>query len=85
MRFSFPHSHAFPGGRVSVDDEDEAEGPCEIEFSDGVTVIGNWQRDDDAIRLDVPTYRTARDTEVHARRWRLTCDKAGVWHSHRIG
>lgn len=28
MRFSFPHSHAFPGGEVKVEDAEAAEGTC---------------------------------------------------------
>ncbi len=84
MRFSFPHSHAFPGGRVTVDEDDAAEGACEVEFA-GVTVIGAWSREGAALHLDVPTYRTAHGTQVTGRRWRIARGKDGGWRSQRIG
>lgn len=83
MRFVFPHSHAFPGGRVVVDD-DAAWGPeCLVEFGDGVTVIAEWRSVSDAIHLSVPAYRTAKGTEIAARNWRLVQRKGGVWRSER--
>jgi len=83
MRFSFPHSHAFEGGRVIVDDDDAAEGPCSVEFADGVTVIGAVRKDGDMLMLEVPTYRTARNTDVIGRRWRIERAGDGVWRSRR--
>ena len=71
MRFVFPRSHAFRKGRVAVDDDGRAGPECLVEFGDGVTVIAEWQADDDAIRLSVPDYRTAKGTLVTARTWRL--------------
>ncbi len=85
MRFSFPHSHAFQGGRVAVEDTGEGEGACMVEFGDGITVIGEWRPADNGIRLEVPTYRTARGTEVAARGWRLVQGKDRVWRSRREG
>lgn len=83
MRFVFPHSHAFPRGHVAVDD-DGSDGPeCLIEFGDGVTVIGRWRRSGEAIDLHVPTYRTARGTQVAGHDWRLSQRKDGVWRSER--
>jgi len=82
MRFSFPHSHAFEGGRVIVDDDD-AEGPCSVEFADGVTVIGSVRKDVDALMLEVPNYRTARNTDVDGRRWRIARGGDGLWRSRR--
>ncbi len=84
MRFSFSHSHAFPGGRVVVEDDGAAEGACEVEFADGVTVIGSWRREDDAFILDAPAYRTARGTEVAGRRWRVARNRNGEWRSQRM-
>lgn len=42
MRFVFPHSHAFPGGRVVVDDDAKDGAECLVEFGDGITVIAEW-------------------------------------------
>jgi hypothetical protein len=84
MRFSFPHSHAFPGGRVLIE-EDANEGPCAVEFGDGVSIIGEWPRTADDIYLEVPVYRTAKGTEVAARSWRLKQGEDGAWRSQREG
>ncbi|HRN83226.1 MAG TPA: hypothetical protein PK857_00280 [Hyphomicrobium sp.] len=84
MRFTFPHSHAFRRGRVVVED-DKAAGPdCLVEFGDGVTVIAEWRRDGEAILLNIPTYRTAKGTQVAARSWRLGKGKDGTWRSERM-
>jgi hypothetical protein len=83
MRFVFPHSHAFPGGRVGVED-DAGTGPeCLVAFGDGVTVIAEWRQAGDAIHLSVPAYRTAKGTQVAARNWRLVQREGGVWRSQR--
>ena len=47
MHFSFPQSHAFPGGAVRVEDAKAGEGMCVVEFGDGLTVIGEWHPDRD--------------------------------------
>ncbi len=83
MRFSFPHSHAFPGGRVGVDDAEAAEGMCMVEFGDGVTVVAEWHPDGDGIRLDIPAYRTARGTGIDARSWQVMRGKDGHWRTQR--
>ncbi len=83
MRFAFPRSHAFPGGRVVVEDDAKAGSKCLVEFGDGVTVIADWRRAKDAIELSVPAYRTAKGTQVVARNWRLAKRKDGVWRSER--
>ncbi len=83
MRFAFPHSHAFRGGRVLVED-DGGEGPGGlVEFGDGVTVIAQWRPAGDAIRLGIPAYRTAKGTEVAAREWILARRKDGTWRSQQ--
>jgi hypothetical protein len=84
MRFAFPRSHAFRRGRVTVEDDGKAGPDCLVEFGDGVTVIAQWQADDDAIRLFVPHYRTAKGTLVTARRWRLARGEDGLWRSERL-
>lgn len=81
MRFVFSHSHAFPGGRVVVDDDAKTEPTCLVEFGDGVTVIAEWHPASDAIHLSVPAYRTAKGTRMAARNWRLVQRKGGVWRS----
>lgn len=83
MRFAFPDSHAFRGGRVVVDDDTKTEPECLVEFGDGVTVIAEWRRAGDAIALSIPAYRTAKGTQVAARSWRLVQRKDGVWRSER--
>ena len=85
MRFSFPHSHAFPGGRVAVAGDDIGERSCEVEFADGVTVIGTCRKEGETYVLDVPTYRTSRGTEVAGRRWRINAGKDGNWRLQRAG
>ncbi|WP_337185322.1 hypothetical protein [Phenylobacterium sp.] len=81
MRFQFPHSHGYPNGRVSVEDDGKAAPDCLVEFGDGVTVIAEWRPDGDAIRLAVPGYRTARGALVSARTWRVARGKDGHWRS----
>lgn len=83
MRFSFPHSHAFQGGRLQIDDAETGEGTCMVAFGDGVEIIGEWQPDGDDILLDIPAYRTARGTDVSARSWRLAQGRDGRWRSRR--
>lgn len=83
MRFAFPRSHAFPGGRVVVED-DAAPGPdCLVEFGDGVIVMAAWRPAGGGIDLSVPAYRTARGTEVTARNWHLARRRDGAWRSER--
>ena len=84
MRFSFSHSHAFPGCRVTAEDDGAAEEAGMIEFGDGVTVIGAWRRDGDGVLLDIPSYRTARGTDVAAHGWRLTRGEDGDWRARRL-
>lgn len=83
MRFVFPHSHAFPGGRVVVEDDAKTGPECLVEFGDGVTVIAELRLSRDAIYLSVPAYRTAKGTQVAARNWRLVQRKDGVWRSEK--
>lgn len=83
MRFFFPYSHAFPRGRVTLGEEEQAGPDCLVEFSDGVTVIGTWRREGEALHLAVPGYRTAKGTQVAARNWRLVRGKDGTWRTER--
>lgn len=81
MRFLFPHSHAFAHGRVDVRDDGEAEPQGLVEFGDDTTIIAHWHRDEGAILLSVPAYRTAKGTDIAARAWRLVERKDGTWRS----
>jgi len=54
MRFSFPHSHAFQGGRLTIEDAEIREGMCSVEFGDGTAMIGEWHLDGDDIHLHNP-------------------------------
>lgn len=83
MRFVFPHSHAFPRGRVIVDDDARGGPDCLVEFGDGVTVIAEYRLADGTIHLSVPTYRTAKGTQVAPKKWRLVQGKGGAWRSER--
>lgn len=90
MRFTFPHSHAFPRGRVAVAADDDGggddgggDGPAAtVEFAGGVTLAGAFRRDGAELVLDVPAHRTARGTAIAARRWRLRRRGDGTWRSH---
>lgn len=83
MRFFFPHSHAFPGGRVRVEDEADTEAQCLVEFADGVVVAAECHRTDDGIRLAVPAYRTSKGHLVAAHTWQVVQRQDGVWRSER--
>jgi hypothetical protein len=85
MRFVFPNSNAFARGRVAAEDDGSDRPECLVEFGDGVTVIARWQSNDEAIDLHVPTYRTAKGTQVVAHDWRLVQSKDGVRRLQRRG
>ncbi|WP_102224911.1 hypothetical protein [Acidimangrovimonas sediminis] len=84
MRFTFPHSHAFPRGQVGVEEDGAAPPGALVEFGDGITLIGDWRTEGDDIVLSVPRYQTAKGTTVEARRWRLTRNAQGVWRCTRL-
>ena len=86
MRFTFPHSHAFSGGQLTVQD-DAAPGPsCMVEFGDGTMVIGELANAADGhYDVNVPDYKTAKGHTVKARSWRIARRGGeGVWRSMRI-
>ncbi|MGC4252924.1 MAG: hypothetical protein QM605_16055 [Sphingobium sp.] len=84
MHIIFTHSHAFPGGRVTVEDEGDAGPGCLVEFGDGVTVMAEWREEGEDMILAIPAYRTAKGTDIEPHRWRLARDKDGVWRSRPI-
>lgn len=77
MRFLSPYSHAFPNGRVTVDDGATEPGAL-VEFSDGTTVLSAWRGEKGNIGLDIPSYQTAKGMRVSARRWRLVRGSHGI-------
>jgi hypothetical protein len=83
MRFVFPHSHAFPRGRVTVDDGTKAGPKCLVEFGDGVNVLAEYRLSGGAFHLSIPAYRTAKGTVVAPKKWRLVRGKNGEWRSER--
>jgi hypothetical protein len=83
VKFAFPHSHAFNGGRALVDDGDASGPECLVEFGDGVTVIAEFAAEEGGFTLRVPPYRTARGIDVAARRWRIVRGAGGDWRSRR--
>lgn len=83
MRFSFPCSHAFANGRVIIDNSDNIDPDCLVEFADGVTVIAAWRRVKETIELAIPDYRTGKGTRVSARQWRLIQGPDGIWRTRR--
>lgn len=81
VRFSFPHSHAFPGARVIVADDGLAEGECLVEFGDGGMVLASFRRCGGALLLKVPTYRTVRGSEVGTRQWLIELLNGENWRA----
>jgi hypothetical protein len=83
MRFSFPYSHAFHGGRIGVHDDGQPGPTCTVEFSDGSAVIGQYASEGEDLILSVPEYRTAKGTTVRARTWKIAGSSDGVWRTMR--
>lgn len=83
MRFLFPHSHAFHGGHVTVEDDGADGSGGLVAFGDGVTLIAQWHPVGDALHLAIPAYRTARGTGVVARNWMLARRKDGSWQARK--
>lgn len=87
MRFVFSHSHAYRGAQVQVEAENASEGTCQVDFGDGVSVLGACRTlQDGSHELDIPAYRTGRGHEVVARSWRIVPTRPGpdrptVWRA----
>lgn len=80
MRFTFTHSHAFPGGIAVIERNSESGG--QVDFADGSAVDAEWWEDGEDLILDVPSYRTAKGHPIDARRWRLIQSADGTWRSY---
>lgn len=87
MRFIFPHSHAFDGGKLTVEDDGTSGSSCLIEFADGTTVIGELVGAlGDSYTIKVPAYETAKRNTVTAHTWHITKGITGsVWRSMHAG
>ncbi|MFT3792970.1 MAG: hypothetical protein QM741_18300 [Rudaea sp.] len=90
VRFSANHTHLYPGAILRrLDDTDESRlSPGDevlVEFSEGVLASGQvLEADNDAVVLQMPTYRTQRRTDVAARTWRLVAaEEPGLMRVHR--
>ena len=87
MRFIFPHSHAFNGGQLTVEDDGPSGSSCLVAFGDGTTIVGELAgAAHDGYRIEVPAYRTARGNAVSARTWHIVRHATeSVWRSMRAG
>ena len=86
MRFIFPKSHAFEGGRLTLEEGDPHASSCLVEFGDGVTVTGKVARENDGnYRIEVPAYKTVKGNAIDARRWRISRSQDGGWCAKRMG
>jgi len=71
MRFSFHHTHAYPGCGVTVE-EDGIEPGALVDFVDGAVCAGRYAyRPSGEIELVVEPYVTARGTAIARKRWLL--------------
>ena len=75
MRFQLAHTHAYPGCRVTLAEEDNRDEDL-VEFSDGVIVPCRHVREGDTIALTIAPYTTARGTRIGEKTWIVLQDKA---------
>lgn len=70
MIFRFADSHAYPGCGVTLA---PATGDDMAEFADGSAAPAHWEPDavSDGYVVDLGAYRTARGTDIAAKRWRV--------------
>lgn len=71
--FRLAHSHAYPGCRVALDDDDQgAQGRSTAEFSDGSVAPCVYARTSEGqIRLTVSAYVTQRKAAIAEKTWIL--------------
>lgn len=85
MRITSTSSHAYPGTRAEVSDIAElGAAQTLVEFADGVTVVACCNVEPNSINLEIPTYRTARGTQVVAQEWVLR-RREGKWRAVASG
>jgi hypothetical protein len=79
------HTHLYPGARLTALDEPPfAAGATQdvvLEFSDGSGSTGLCRRlSDDALTLDVESYRTVAGTELPPKHWLLApAGERNIW------
>lgn len=79
MRFEFMHTHAYPGCRVRLMDEN-VETEVVVMFSDGIVTQGKYERRAESILLTISSYETARGTKIAEKVWILRPDaEQGNW------
>lgn len=79
MRFQLSHTHAYPGCRVTIAEEDVGDENL-VEFSDGVIAACRHRRDGPLNVLTIAAYRTSRGTEIGEKSWILLPDTTkGDW------
>jgi hypothetical protein len=80
MRLSFHHTHAYPGCRVTIADENDDSVRIEAEFSDGALPGVSVDRlGADELSVEIDAYRTARGTAIPAKRWILRRIAGDSW------
>ena len=80
MRLSFHHTHAYPGCRLTIADEDQDSGPIEAEFSDGTLPGARLaRREPEEMLVEVDAYRTVRGTAIPAKQWILRHIAGNTW------
>lgn len=85
MKIRFPNSHAYPGGAVTVIEDDADDQICLVEFGDGAEAIGEIEPDGDgAMILKLPRRRTAKGTDIDAQRWRIVGSVAEGWRVRKM-
>ncbi len=87
MRFTFPHSHAFNGGQLTVEDDGASGSSCLVEFGDGTTVVAELLgTTDGGYEVKVPDYKTGKGHVVKTRIWYIAKRATeSVWRSMRSG
>ncbi|HEV7260330.1 MAG TPA: hypothetical protein VGN82_21275 [Bosea sp. (in: a-proteobacteria)] len=73
MKVVIADTHCYAGCPVTLS-EDGAAGAL-VEFSDGVTVLGDLDLHGDEAVLTVPAYATARRSRIETKTWRLRRDE----------
>ncbi|WP_123130397.1 hypothetical protein [Paracoccus pantotrophus] len=79
MRFHLSDTHAYPGCRVRIAEEENPQEQI-AEFSDGVIVPCRHRSEGPGIVLTIAPYTTARGTRIDAKSWLLLPDgQTGDW------
>lgn len=85
MRFAFPYTHAYPGGRVVLEDDGAPPPHGVVSFNDGTSLMARWQPMPEGYLLSVPGHTSAKGTPVPPRDWLVTEHPDGYWKATRSG